>query len=225
MQLPEDIRVVDNSFPSETMEFSSGIFRDRIDFYFKLDTWTIEQACFMLIGVLPEKFFPIGFPKLNGSIIKQDERTNLQEKGDDIRQLWESNVDHKDFASPKYFIDWAVKKNIDIPWIKYASENGYYQLENKKIIPENSEPNLGIIKVDLQINMKKKRQQYLDGNRLRGAKRRIVENWDMIENLHGRTVDGTKVLRILNRETDSPLVSLKTVQNHLSGLRNEGLIP
>jgi len=74
-------------------------------------------------------------------------------------------------------------------------------------------------------SMSEKRALVLKSTSLRGAKRRIIEQWDNIEKLHGDNADGTHVWRILKRDTDAPEVKLKTVQNHLIELRKEGLIP
>lgn len=66
-----------------------------------------------------------------------------------------------------------------------------------------------------------------DIHRERGCRRLILENWDLIEQLHGPSADGRQVKRILDKKLDSSQAAptLKTVQNKLSVLRNEGLIP
>jgi hypothetical protein len=69
------------------------------------------------------------------------------------------------------------------------------------------------------------RRAQLDITRERGARRRILEKWADIEKEYGKNVDAHSVLRVLKRDKDEKNVALKTVQNHLSNLRNEGLIP
>lgn len=69
------------------------------------------------------------------------------------------------------------------------------------------------------------RRAQLDITRERGARRRILENWERIELEYGHRIDARCVLRVLNRDLDEKKPSLKTVQNHLSRLRAEGLIP
>lgn len=69
------------------------------------------------------------------------------------------------------------------------------------------------------------RRAQLDITRERGARRRILENWENIEKLHGPKADGRQVLRFLKRELQEEHPALKTIQNHLSALRSEGLIP
>ncbi len=61
----------------------------------------------------------------------------------------------------------------------------------------------------------------------RGCRRAILEAWDDIEKCHGPNADGRQVLRVLRRiktgSEEAP--QLKTIQNRLSDLRKEKLIP
>lgn len=41
----------------------------------------------------------------------------------ELTLVWESG-DHPEKASPQYFIDWAARKNIHVPWKEYAIEKG-----------------------------------------------------------------------------------------------------
>lgn len=36
---------------------------------------------------------------------------------------------------PRYYIDWAISKQIEIPWLDWAIEKGYYSLQNEKVKP------------------------------------------------------------------------------------------
>ncbi|NHZ97484.1 hypothetical protein [Massilia sp. CCM 8734] len=70
------------------------------------------------------------------------------------------------------------------------------------------------------------RRSKLDLHEERGTKRQILECWDNIERLHGPTVDGTAVMRVLVREHGaSEVKELKTIRNTLIQLRSAGLIP
>ncbi len=69
------------------------------------------------------------------------------------------------------------------------------------------------------------RRAELDMSGERGARRRILEKWDDIEKEYGPSADGRQVLRVLKRDEDEKIVTLKTIQNHLSDLRANGLIP
>ena len=64
-----------------------------------------------------------------------------------------------------------------------------------------------------------------DITRERGARRRIIEKWDAIEMEYGLKIDGRIVLQVLKRDKGEDQPDLKTVQNHISKLRAEGLIP
>jgi hypothetical protein len=69
------------------------------------------------------------------------------------------------------------------------------------------------------------RRAQLDITRERGARRRILEKWDDIEKEYGKNIDARHVHRVLKRDKGEDDVALKTIQNHLSVLRREGLIP
>ncbi|WP_426117291.1 hypothetical protein [Massilia sp. PWRC2] len=69
------------------------------------------------------------------------------------------------------------------------------------------------------------KRQNADVTRERGARRRIIENWDAIELEYWPKIDARIVLRVLARDKGEDQPELKTVQNHLSSLRTEGLIP
>jgi hypothetical protein len=69
------------------------------------------------------------------------------------------------------------------------------------------------------------RRAALDMTKERGTRRRILEIWSAIESEFGPKVDGRIVKRVLDRGKDQQSPSIKTVQNHISVLRNEKLIP
>ncbi|SIQ03011.1 hypothetical protein SAMN05880566_101517 [Janthinobacterium sp. TND4EL3] len=69
------------------------------------------------------------------------------------------------------------------------------------------------------------RRKKLDLTKERGARRRILENWNAIESLYGAGPDATQVLRFLKIEKDAKQPTIKTVRNLLILFRDEGLIP
>jgi hypothetical protein len=69
------------------------------------------------------------------------------------------------------------------------------------------------------------RRAQLNITRERGARRRILENWDAIELEYGPHADAHQVLRFLKKIDRDERSVLKTVQNHLSALRGMLLIP
>lgn len=72
-----------------------------------------------------------------------------------------------------------------------------------------------------------KRRSETDISRERGARRQILELWDEIERLHGPRADARQVLSRIkfHQMAGDAIPKLKTVQNHISKLRKEGLIP
>ena len=64
-----------------------------------------------------------------------------------------------------------------------------------------------------------------DMTRERGCRRRILEQWDSIERLYNTRPDSHQVRRELLKDKDEKKLALKTVQNNLSTLRKEKLIP
>jgi len=69
------------------------------------------------------------------------------------------------------------------------------------------------------------RRAKLDITGERGSRRRILEGWDEIEKRYGPNADGRQVRLFLKQDKNERLPALKTVQNHLSKLRGEKLIP
>jgi len=50
-----------------------------------------------------------------------------------LEEIWQSNPGHKESCYPiQYYIDWAERKGIEIPWKKWATENGYWPLDKSK---------------------------------------------------------------------------------------------
>ena len=69
-------------------------------------------------------------------------------------------------------------------------------------------------------------EQAILERKYRGCKRHIVTNWQDIRLEYGDNADGHQVLRYLKRVLDTTEIpALKTVQNHLSALRKEKVIP
>jgi hypothetical protein len=64
-------------------------------------------------------------------------------------------------------------------------------------------------------------------NQPRGAKGLILEHWDKVEARYGPQANGRQVLRVLGQFLDGAdkMPELKTIQNHLSALREAKLIP
>lgn len=110
-----------------------SVYGEEIKFFFQRDTWHKDEASFILVGILPIEFIPFGYPKLNGGIIRASEKDALIDRGSMYLKLWESNPNNPDKAPPEEFIKWALSKEIKIPWLDNAIENGL--LSSDVVIP------------------------------------------------------------------------------------------
>lgn len=102
----------------------SGVYAEEIKFFFQRDTWHKNEASFILVGILPIKYQPLGYPKLNGNSIREDEKDELIDRGAMYLGIWESNPTNPESASPVEFIKWALSKKIKLPWLNFAIEHG-----------------------------------------------------------------------------------------------------
>lgn len=106
--------------------------------WFKHDTWKIQEGLMLLSGLSPNSIFEIeensygtSFRKMVTLItldgLEHDPRTNLifDSRLEMYERLWHSG-DHPSRATPKYFIDWALSKNIPPSWLDWSKENNYY---------------------------------------------------------------------------------------------------
>jgi hypothetical protein len=71
----------------------------------------------------------------------------------------------------------------------------------------------------------RERRAAIDPASKRGAPRRILEEWDVIEKEYGPNPDAHQVLRVLSRNKDEKTPDKKTVQNIMGEFRKQGLIP
>ena len=69
------------------------------------------------------------------------------------------------------------------------------------------------------------RRAMLDVSQERGCRGRILQKWNEIERLFGPKPEGRKLVRHLNLARDQKKLTPKTVQNALSQLRHDKLIP
>lgn len=103
----------------------SSEFEDRLIHYLSLETWPIETAYYLLVGLCPEKWELIGFYFFNGKLLhRESDKEEVFQQMDDIERLFRSDPEHGEFASPAYWINWARKRQIPIPWYDYAHKNG-----------------------------------------------------------------------------------------------------
>lgn len=112
------------------------------DDIFLYDNWDVKQALLYLLGLSSMTLRNDGFSDfktLLGDIIQVvDYDTEESHSADHynhelarLGRLWHSGV-HKDQNPPAYYIDWAISKKYEIPWLAYAIKQGFY---NKTQLP------------------------------------------------------------------------------------------
>jgi hypothetical protein len=200
------------------------------------DLWDIFDASHILVGIEPSL----------------DPNAYFEPKADALyRQLLVSiamgypkivnQIGNRHLFLPLQILDWAIQKNHSIP---EGLEDAIRNSAKKHIERFNIEKQ--VVQARAKINSDQAeappvsppqpapasepvtpaaRRAKLDISGERGARRRILEKWDDIEKEYGPSADGRQVLRVLKRDADETEVALKTVQNHLSALRTERLIP
>ncbi|AOW12987.1 hypothetical protein LPB72_18630 [Hydrogenophaga crassostreae] len=110
--------------------------REEFEQWLVLDTWNYEGAMFLIAGVIPSEIYEgMGYFTTDLRLLHNDEG----EKDDRIfristlNRLWKSNPDNPDRAEPKVFLEWAKKKNIEIPWLQDVQSRGF-------LVPEPEAP-------------------------------------------------------------------------------------
>lgn len=116
------------------------------DIFFQ-DTWTADEALIYLVGLSSLGFdqqSSFVYVTLEGyTFVAEDagpEPTLTESFNQDyvrLQRLWNSGM-HENSNSPEYYIEWAISKNHDIPWLAYALERGFYprpsaELQVKKL--------------------------------------------------------------------------------------------
>lgn len=124
------------------------------DDIFELDNWYSTEATNYLCGLLESEFIENGIElkyiiTLDGiSFIRHWENEPLfketQKRLGKIRKLWLSGS-HKELNSKTYYIEWALKKKIDISWINYAIDKGQYNQSPETMLSGKERNNLYIL--------------------------------------------------------------------------------
>ena len=141
-----DVNGFDSPFSFET-HFDDDIFL--------LDNWEAEQALDYLIGVSyfaevgeiinhdegAQEIYPIVVTLFGDQFSDRTDSYVLKafhKKLNRFRRLWESG-NHPDVNRPSYYIDWALSKELDIPWLKYAIEKGFYKPKEPESLTQNND--------------------------------------------------------------------------------------
>jgi hypothetical protein len=133
------------------------------------DTWSAEEGLQLLAGIdpqftewttpielcWPDSFTRVVFLENNSELVQPDTRlqgkwTESEILADDticgakvrwqnIRDLWRSG-DHPARAVPKYFVDWAEKKRVAIPWLGDARKQGYFTANESSNLTSIEQP-------------------------------------------------------------------------------------
>lgn len=127
------------------------VFKDEI---FDLDSWHFDEAINYLVGIYSIYAYgnESGYPSLDsittlegldyecstGSLPFFRE---LSRRFDKVKKLWISGS-HKERNSISYYIDWALSKKIDIHWLDYAIQKGFYSPEPEKELKAKERNNL-----------------------------------------------------------------------------------
>lgn len=151
--------------------------------------------------------------------------TNDETSPDDFKRLLRA---FEDVASTEVQLRHTLRHWHDIArdkGYKFHSWIGEYEKARVTVAaPDGTKVSSAAVLPDVE-KVPAERRAELDITCERGARRRILENWNDIEKLHGPSADARQVLRFLKRDADEKQPALKTVQNHLSTLRGNGLIP
>ena len=111
----------------------------RLKKYLELDTWTIEQAAYLVSGIDYKSFDDITMPMLfhgivGGMLAYQNNATDLAgvpinrnnstafDNASRIKEIWNSRINPSTRVSPIDFVAWCKTKNIDTGWITNADE-------------------------------------------------------------------------------------------------------
>jgi hypothetical protein len=105
---------------------------------FLLDSWGNEEAINYLAGIYDVTEFcdDTGRLYVHVDTLDFESYSNQDEFSPDVKsylknaerykKIWESGH-HAKINPPNYYIDWAISKKFEIPWLDDAIEHGYYK--------------------------------------------------------------------------------------------------
>lgn len=117
---------------------------------FLLDNWGCEDAMKYLAGIYELNTFDddgkmywhvltLDFNSIMQDDLNAYEGITLQTRADRNLRIFKSGL-HNLLNPPSYYIDWALSKKIDIPWLEWAIEKGYYTPKENKNSKEIAPP-------------------------------------------------------------------------------------
>lgn len=108
----------------------------------RYDKWHFKKGLNYLIGISEVGVLDSYNNEENVGYIKTLEAETFYESDDGrwyanflfysewVEHIWLTG-DHQEFNPPKYYIDWAISKKIDVPWLGYAADKGFFNLKKQ----------------------------------------------------------------------------------------------
>lgn len=153
-------------------EYDNNENENRVCFWLRLDAWHLRDAAMVLVDIDPdgseenkreqgfkciktfkEGFCPnIDFSEHDDEIFLDDEMeisykeslrkfTVYQRKYDDMCRIL-YNLDDIEYEKPSYWIDRAIAKKVNIPWLEFAIRKELYNPKNTEQIKQKSDKQL-----------------------------------------------------------------------------------
>lgn len=130
---------------------SSSEFLDSLRYWLRFDSWSVDDALKIFCCIDPESneyeechllgisrgqcYDPLDYfddAQIPEKVLKQRYEFNGYETWGAYERLWDIwrsgwriDLHPNEFNHPSYYIKWAQGKNIHIPWLKLAYENGF----------------------------------------------------------------------------------------------------
>lgn len=181
-------------------------------YWFSLPTWKRKDAAHLFFGIEPIS--------VKSEDIQEDFTIKIK------RFTTTAEAKQKNNLTPREWLEWGELQGFQsIGGLKNALIH-FVPIKETVLIEQPIKSQEKINKrVFTKEEITSRRQKALDEISFRGCKQLILELWNDIEKLHGNKVNGTLVHRILKRNYSDEKFELKTVQNHLTNLRRDNLIP
>lgn len=119
---------------SFTWDLDDSVIQDDIEYFFMKDYWRVNEAMMLLAGILPVQMEGLGSLLLSGRLLANaPDRDEIIDRAHKLKDLWNSNPENPEAASPAHYIEWAISKGYTPPWLRGAIKHGYY-------VPKQAQP-------------------------------------------------------------------------------------
>lgn len=128
---------------------------NRVCFWLRLDAWHLHEAAMVLVDIDPDtiqlhkdNFF--GLKSFQGDDYSSaddfsdyvpfwdSELAIYQRKYDDMRRIL-YNLDDIEYDTPSYWIERAIAKKVNIPWLEFAIRKGFYVPKDEPTTKQEAE--------------------------------------------------------------------------------------